>query len=314
MSLAMDWSAPQGARQRLVRRMGRGWLAKVGDVNVLKVAGSSYDMGYQHGVLLAEEIRRGPIPQYRQVVERLLGRGALGPLSEMVFPLLQQTVGRRVGRNIPCFAEETLNGIADGAGMDRQTFLDGCTMPDSLMWVVARLMQLRGNGPAMAHRIALELGCTSALAWGGATTDGALLHARNFDYHGVGTWPSTKTVIFHEPDDGQRYVSVAAAGVALGGITAMNEAGLSLTVHQHMFTDRTRLGGVPIGIVGDIVMREASNLDEATRILDAHTPIGCWTYVISDGHAREVLAYEENPFQDREKVVNRQSMPRGENR
>ncbi len=277
------------------RRMGRGSLTRVGDVNVLSVGGSFYDMGYQHGVLLAEEIRRGPIPYYRRMVETLMGKGTLGPLSGLVWPALQRTVGRRVAEGMPRFAQETLRGVADGAGLDARTFLDGCTMPDSLMWVVARMMQLRGNGPAVAHRIGLELGCTSAVAWGSATKDGALLHARNFDYHGVGCWPSTKTVIFHEPDEGQRYVSVAAAGVALGGITAMNESGLSLTVHQHMFTDRTKLGGVPIGLVGDIVMREAKDLDDARRILGEHTPIGCWTYVVTDAHAREVLCYEENP-------------------
>ncbi len=296
MSLAIHEGAPSAqVQQRLVRRMGRGWLAEVGDIRVLKVAGSSYDMGYQHGVLLAEEIRRGPIPYFRKMVEKLIGKGTLGPASGLVWPALQQTVGRRVARELPRFAIETLNGVADGAGLDRQTFIDGCTMPDSVMWVAARLMQMRGGGPATAHRISLELGCTSAVAWGGATKDGALLHARNFDYHGVGNWPSTKTVIFHEPDEGQRYVSVAAAGVALGGITAMNESGLSLTVHQHMFTDKTRLGGVPIGLVGDVVMREARDLDDAREILDAHTPIGCWTYVVTDGQSKEVLCYEENP-------------------
>jgi len=62
-----------------------------------------------------------------------------------------------------------------------------------------------------------------------------------------------------------------------------------------MFTDRSRLGGTPIGIVGDMVMREASTLDEAEAILGAHTPIGCWTYVITDGNRREVLCWEENP-------------------
>jgi len=296
MSLAIPTPRAAAAprEQTIVRRMGRGWLARVADVHVLKVAGSPYDMGYQHGVLLSEEIRRGPIPYYRQMVEKLLG-GALGPASGLVFPVLQKTIGRQVGKDMPEFARETLRGIAEGAALDPQDFLDGCTMPDSLMWVTARLMQLRGHGPAVAHRIALELGCTSAVAWGGATEDGALLHARNFDYHGVGCWPQNKAVIFHEPDEGHRYLSVAAAGVGLGGITAMNEAGLSLTVHQHMFTDRTRLGGIPIGLVGDMVMREASDLDEAQAILDAHTPIGCWTYVVTDGHAKETLCYEENP-------------------
>lgn len=295
MTLAMV-EPPRAARvQEPVRRSGDGWLARVGDVNVLKVAGSDYEMGHQHGVLLANEIRRGPIPYYRQMVEKLMGRGSLGALSGVVWPALQTTLGRQVARSLPSFARDTLAGVADGAGLDRQTFLDGCTMPDSILWVAARLMQLGRYRPAMAHRIALELGCTSAVAWGAATQDGALLHARNFDYHGVSTWPSTKTVIFHEPEEGQRYLSVAAAGVAMGGITAMNESGLTLTVHQHMFTDRTRLGGTPVGLVGDLVMRSATNLDEAQRILEEHRPIGCWTYVVTDGRRREVLCHEEDP-------------------
>lgn len=280
---------------RAVRRAGRGSLERVGDVNVLRVAGSPYEMGVQHGTLLAREVAEGPVPYYREIIQKLMGRSALGAFTPLVWSALQRTLGSRVARELPPFALETIRGIADGAGVDPQLMLDGCTMPDSMMWVAARLMQLRGHGPAVAHRIALGLGCTSAVAWGDATKDGALLHARNFDYHGVSTWPKTKTVLFHEPSVGLRYVSVAAAGVGLGGITAMNEAGLTLTVHQHMFTDRTALGGTPIGVVGDIVMRDARDLDEAQRILEAHRPIGCWTYVITDGRRREVLCFEESP-------------------
>ncbi len=295
MSTELSSSMDAAPRASSVRRSGRGSLERVGDVNVLRVAGSFYEMGHQHGTLLADAIADGPIPYYRRLVERLMGTSALGPLSGLVWSGLQRTLGRRVARGIPRFAEETIRGIAEGSGLDPQTFLDGCTMPDAMMWIAARAMQLRGHGPAVAHRVALGLGCTSAVAWGDATKDGALLHARNFDYHGVGTWPKTKTVIFHEPDEGQRYVSVAAAGVGLGGVTAMNASGLSLTVHQHMFTDRTALGGTPIGTVGDVVMREAHDLDEAQRILEAHRPIGCWTYVVTDGKSREVLCFEENP-------------------
>lgn len=294
-SHATSHATSEAKRERSVKRAGKGSLERVGDVNVLRVSGSFYEMGRQHGELLSREIAEGTIPYYRKIVEKLMGKSALGPLSPLVWSGLQTTLGRRVARQLPAFARDTIRGIAEGSGLDPQIFMDGCTMPDSMMWVAARLMQLRGHGPAVAHRIALGLGCTSAVAWGDATKDGALLHARNFDYHGVSTWPKTKTVIFHEPDEGQRYVSVAAAGVGLGGITAMNEAGLSLTVHQHMFTDRTALGGTPIGCVGDVVMREAKNLDDAQRILESHTPVGCWTYVVTDGNAREVLCYEENP-------------------
>jgi tetratricopeptide (TPR) repeat protein len=291
-----------------VKRVGRGSLARVGDVRVLRVAGSFYDMGYQHGALLGPEIASGPIPYFREVVEKMMGKTGLGALSPLAWTALQRSVGRRVARALPDFAVETAQGIADGAGLDRALFVDGCTMPDSVMWLAARLMSLRGPGPAVAHRIALGLGCTSAVAWGDATRDGALLHARNFDYHGVSTWPQHKAVIFHAPDRGQRYVSVAAAGVALGGVTAMNEAGITLTVHQHMFTDQTALGGTPIGTVGDIVMRDAESVDDAQKILEENRPIGCWTYVVTDGHRREVLAFEESP---RRRVAHRMSEGKG---
>jgi hypothetical protein len=279
------------------RRLGPAWHRRVRGLHVIKLKGSFREMGRQHGALLAGVIPDGPVPYFRAHVERLLGRslGRLEPAAPLIFAALRRTVGRRVAAKLPDYARETAVGIAEGAGLPVQPFLDGCIMPDSLLWVMSRAIALQAPGPAVAHRMALSLGCTSAFAWGDATVDGKLLHARNFDYHGVRPWPSTATVAFHEPDRGQKYVSITAAGVGLGGVTAMNQAGLSLTVHQHMFTDRTRLGGTPIGTVGDEVMRHAETLDDAERILGAHRPIGCWTYLVADGARREVLCWEENP-------------------
>jgi len=287
---------PETTPTRKTQKSGEGSLDWVGDIRVLRLKGDFYEMGHQHGSLLAADIARGPIPYYRTYIEQIVKQAArLGPASGLVFPLIRRTLGRRVAEQMPSFVRQTIEGLAEGAALPFDDLLDGCVMPDSLLWLSSRAITLSGRGPAVAHRLALGLGCTSAVAWGDATTDGMLLHARNFDYHGVGIWPATKTLIFHEPKDGQAYVSVAAAGVALGGVTAMNEAGLTLSVHQHMFTDATRLGGTPIGCVGDVVMREARTLDDAERILSAQTPIGCWTYVVTDGRSREVLCYEENP-------------------
>lgn len=279
------------------RTLGAAWHKKVRGLHVLSLKGNFREMGRQHGALLAGSIPGGPIPYFRAHVERLLGRslGPLAPLAPLLFAAVRSTVGRKVAANLPDYARETAIGIAEGAGLPVSDFLDGCVMPDSLLWVMSRYIQLMAPGPAVAHRAALSLGCTSAMAWGEATVDGKLYHARNFDYHGVKVWPDNAAVVFHEPERGQRYVSVTAAGVGLGGTTAMNEAGLSLTVHQHMFTGETRLGGVPIGTVGDEVMRHARTLDDAERILGAQRPIGCWTYLVCDGKGREVLCWEENP-------------------
>lgn len=280
---------------KVERPAERPRLSKVGNLNVLRVDGSFYDMGYQHGEALAAQIPDGPVLYFRRYLERVFG----GPQPRAWMPaawgVARQVLGRQVMKRIPPYARETIEGLADGANVPLQSLMDGYTMPDSFLWVASRMMQARQPGPAVAHRLQLGLGCTSAIAWGDATQDGRLLHARNFDFYGVSQWPSAATVIFADPDEGQRYVSVASAGVPLGGVTAMNEAGLTLTVHQHLFTDRARLGGTPTGLIGDRVMREAESLDDAEKILNEHDPIGCWTYVVTDGKTREVLCFEENP-------------------
>ncbi|MBI2388054.1 MAG: hypothetical protein HYV09_00430 [Deltaproteobacteria bacterium] len=275
--------------------LGPATHRRVHGLNVLSLAGTFEEMGRQHGALLADEIRRGPIPYYRTFVEKVMRGAAPGVIGRVGRRVLQETVGRRVARGLPDFALDTIRGMAEGAGLPFDEVLEGCTMPDSLVWLAGRMIDVKGVPPAVRHRLALGLGCTSAIAWGAATRDGKLLHARNLDYHGVGCWPSTAALVFHRPAQGQRYVAASAAGVAMGGITAMNEAGLTLTVHQHMFTDRSAVGGTPIGIVGDIVMREARTLAEAEAILARHKPIGCWTYLVADGHRREVLCWEEDP-------------------
>lgn len=279
-----------------VVRLGPAWKKSIPGLHLLKVKGTPLEMGRQHGRLLADEVRTGPLPYYRTFVEKMFGARRFGAAGTALLSVLNRTVGARVAAKMPPFVVDTLRGMADGAGMPYEALLEGATMPDSMLWAASRLMQIKGPGPAVYHRMALGLGCTSAVAWGSATRDGKLLHARNLDYHGVSCWPRTQTVIFHEPDEGQRYASVTAAGAALGGVTAMNEAGLTLTVHQHMFTDQVKLGGTPIGVVGDIVMRNAKTLDEAAKILAAHTPIGCWTYVIASGNERRVLCHEESPY------------------
>lgn len=277
------------------RTFGPARYRNVAGLHVLNLEGDHYEMGRQHGALMKDAVRTGPIPYYRTYIRKLLRTGGAGPLSGVIARGIERLVGGRVARALPDFARDSIRGLADGAELPYEHLLEGCVMPDSLLWVAAKSMKVRKVSPAVHHRLQMGLGCSSALAWNGATSDGMLLHARNLDYHGVDVWPRSQAVVFHTPNAGQRYVSLAAAGIPMGGFTAMNEAGLTLTVHQHMFTDATRLGGTPIGAVGDLVMREATNLDEAEAILDRHTPIGCWTYLIADGNTREVLCYEENP-------------------
>jgi tetratricopeptide (TPR) repeat protein len=263
-------------------------------IHILTVAGDDREMGYQHGVALRDAIRRGPLPQFARYVERFLAGtlGGLGaPLAKGLGFAMSETIGRSIAAKLPQNVREALDGLADGAQIPRAELMRAVTMPETYLWLASQWIA-RGKHP-IAPRLAVPLyGCTSAIAWGGATAHGRMLHGRNFDYQGVGSWDREQAVIFHRPRDGQRYVAITAAGILFGGITAMNESGLSLVVHQHLHSTDFALGGLPVGIVGDRVMRHARTLDDAKRLLDDHIPNGSWTYVISSAREASVLCYE----------------------
>ncbi|MCK6527262.1 C45 family autoproteolytic acyltransferase/hydrolase [Myxococcota bacterium] len=268
---------------------------RIEGLHVLRLAGTDYEMGFQHGQLLRDAIPRGPLPYFAEYVRRLLAVGLTGGVaasaSRVLSAALPHTVGRRIAAAFPPHVRQALDGLADGAGIPRGELLRAVTMPETYLWVATWFKKLHPS-PAAPRLGVPVMGCTSALAWGGATGHGRLLHGRNFDYQGVGAWDREQAVVFHDPADGQPYVSISAAGVLLGGVTAMNASGLTLAVHQHIASEDFDLGGLPVGVVGDAIMRHGRDLGDARRLLDAHRPGGAWTYVVGSARESRVLVYE----------------------
>lgn len=298
--MSLPFTTPQPTRPRRVSE-----TASLADryelyegIHVLRVSGDDYEMGYQHGALLRDAIARGPLPAFGRYVERMFGTGLLGPLGRPAARAigigLGETVGARIASRFPRHVRAAFEGLSDGARIPSRELIRAVTMPETYLWLLHQYKRVVGASPAPRFDVPI-MGCTSAIAWGGATKHGRMLHGRNFDYQGVGSWDREQAVVFHEPSDGQRYVSISAAGILLGGITAMNGSGLSLAVHQHVAADEMDLGGVPVGVIGDAIMRHARTLDDARRILDEHVPNGCWTYLVTSASEKNVLCYEVSP-------------------
>src|SRR5581483_777220 len=267
---------------------------RIEGIHVLRIRGNDYEMGFQHGRLLKDHIAHGPIPYFAKWVEKLMQRGFFGPLAPLARGLshgLSSTVGRRIAKKFPKHVRDAMDGLADGAGIDRDELMRAATMPETYLWLGVWYKRIFKAPIAPRHGVPV-IGCTSAIAHSDATVHGRLLHGRNFDYQGVGAWDKEQAVVFHDPSEGQPYVSVAAAGVLLGGVTAMNASGISLVVHQHIACNEFDIDGLPVGVVGDLVMRHARTLDDAKRILDDHRPNGSWTYVVTSAKEKRMLCYE----------------------
>ncbi len=87
--------------------------------HVLRVSGDDYEMGYQHGMHLKEAVQRGPIPYFSRYVQQMLGAGGGPVVGAALGAVLGRTVGRRIARGFSGGAGRAMDGLADGAGINR---------------------------------------------------------------------------------------------------------------------------------------------------------------------------------------------------
>jgi tetratricopeptide (TPR) repeat protein len=272
--------------------------------HILHLHGDDYAMGLQHGQALKTAIARGAVPYLATYLDKLL-RTSLGASGARVAQMgLRQTVGRQLRKAFPGHVLQHMRGLAAGAELPEQLFFDAFTLPETFLWLMHTSQRLRR--PELAPQLAV-LGCSSVFVKGAASADGHVRHARNLDYMGVGHWDQEAAVLFYTPDEGQPYVSISSAGVPLGGITAMNQSGLTLAVHQHLGCLDFELGGMPVGLIGDQVMRHAHSLSEACAILDGHRPNGGWTYLVASATENAILCYEVTAARRAWKIIDADS-------
>ncbi len=267
-------------------------------LKIVDLTGSDREIGFAHGQTLRAEIRKGAIPYFDHYLERILEHSS-APLLQM--PLIRSQVLRHLDRKVrpklqsrlPEFALEFARGLAEGADISFDSVMRTFTMPDTFLWLIGSWQKSLKLGFFGGPPPTPMCGCTSAIAGKTATVDGRILHARNFDYPAVGYWDAVPVVLRIKPNDGLQYLTVTSAGIP-GGITGMNEAGITLVIHQHWVT-QSDLDGVAVGVAGEMVLRKAHSLEQAIEILERFPPASGWTYVMTDGKTGEAVAYEVAP-------------------
>ena len=124
-----------------------------------------------------------------------------------------------------------------------------------------------------------------------------MYHARNLDADLMKSWNSAPTLFLVEEPGMIRYSAMASAGdVYPGGISGLNEKGVSVSLHQ-MSTQkfRTRFQGrrgVLAPYLQQRILREASNLDEAIALIKSTGHFGAWTSLIADAKTGEIASVE----------------------
>lgn len=136
-----------------------------------------------------------------------------------------------------------------------------------------------------------SFGCTSIAK---SFSDGSFCIGRNLDFAGVHVWDASPLVVVHHPtNDELKHVSISTSPLFFGSITGINEAGITLAIHQN-FTSEVLQNGIPMYFIGESVLRRSRTLDDAIEILRKNRPGPLWTFVLGDLNNNQMIAVESS--------------------
>jgi hypothetical protein len=246
-----------------------GARSQQGNIVILNLRGTPYQMGVQHGELMAPELAIGAdfINNDAQFSMLLLLAQTMGFIDEAT------------AQSFPYVVDEC-RGMVDGAnraGVTTWTF----EMCVTLAW-----------GDVILENLAREgIGCSQFMATGAASTDGSLVHGRTLDWDNIRYMIEHPTIIVREPQDMIPYLVVGFPG-NVAPYSGMNERGLSIASNDgYAMADIDRTGRSHAQMVGQI-LQECGSLEEAEAFLRAQDHTTAEILGVADGTARAAASFE----------------------
>lgn len=211
---------------------------------VLHLSGTAYEMGYQHGVLLKEQIWKNVQKYIYSAPKEAEERS--GAFFQSL-PQLMQHVSSEI-------LDEIL-GLSEGSGVPFEDLLTLNLFPE------------------MFH-------CSGITVNEKMTKNGLLYHVRVLDYSVGKGVQETAVLILAEPEGKIPFANLTYAGF-IGSVTGMNQA--QVAVGEIGGKGYGNWDGIPMAFLMRKVLEQAHNLEEAKAIFEK-SPRTCeYFYVISDG-------------------------------
>ena len=161
---------------------------------LIEVSGPPRERGRQYGRQASTRIARGVAHYTAQLTRASLDAAAIRALVREYLPKIEAFE--------PAYVEE-MRGIAEGAGLDFEAVV--------LLNARTEILKL-GERPDLRAKLPAEApdGCTGVLALPGATADGRLIHAQNWDWKAE--CAETAVVLHVHRDDGPDLLTFTEAG------------------------------------------------------------------------------------------------------
>lgn len=242
-----------------------------GKIKVVWLQGTSYEMGYQHGELLHDEIES-------------LGREVINSLNFFGRALGLGRLSRR--RSFPGVYDEC-RGLTD-ATADIGMTIEGCM-------VLAFGDVYQEYFGYLLPNVLFYDGCAHFIAAGDATADGRFYHGWTLDNDGgpIDYWAENPTLLVRQPENGIPHVFITVPGMIWpnGGFNAEGMIVSNNTSHPASFDDLDLYGRSTVQLMAQVT-QYARTYDEAIDIMAAHSRMRSNLVIISDAKSERAGVFE----------------------
>ena len=249
------------AQAQTIARCGKGWLEKINGYPVLHLKGSPHEMGYQHGALLKEHVRKNMYNLLEVKGDTTLVE--LGPIKVKPKAAIEAIIEIQKPY-VPNRYFEEMEGLSAGAGIN------------------LRDARITNFIPELFH-------CSGFALMKTATKSGKLLHGRVLDYAIDWGLQNHAVIIVAEPDGRIPYVNVTYAGF-IGSVTGMNA--LHVSIGEMGGRGLGHWQGVPMSLLVREALETGSDLEKAIAVFRENPRTCEYFYVIADAKTNEAVGME----------------------
>jgi hypothetical protein len=226
--------------------------------HVLRLQGTPYKLGYQHGSALKEQV----VHNIKRIVDDQIIAHPEHPQIKGFLAQMDSVVAK-----IPAYYLQEMKGLADGAGVPFQKVL------------------LLNLFPEMFHCVGLTVSRDAG---------DAFYHVRVLDYAMGNGLQDTAVLLVVSPEGKIPFANLSYAGF-IGSVTGMHRQHISVgEIGGKGYGD---YNGLPMAFIIRNILEEAASLQDAKKILDSSCRTCEYFYVIADGKTEEALAAYATPGQ-----------------
>jgi hypothetical protein len=244
---------------------------------VLFVSGTPYERGYQHGVLLREEVRDNLLTMYKKV------------LNKFRYEELLEESYERQRSFIPQEYIDEMHGLAHGARIPLKVVHAIHALPEITEW----------GGKKKLKKVIKDMmegvygtSCSNFAASSTATADGKMYTVRILDWglHKLSKLHEYPLITISIPEKGIPSANVGWVGF-LGAVSGMNAQGITLGEMGYGDPEGETMRGQPMPFLLRDILSYTSNLGEVRTRIQGTPGTNSFVFLMSDGKNYDAELY-----------------------